>query len=322
MEAQKAQQPSWLIITGLVAVIWTSLWSLSMLMTASPYDSVWFPPAGITVVALLLYGLRAAPGILIAIIFTTYFNDFLFGANASLLDLLKGASGFFFTHITVFWLYTLLFRKTVRRIIRRNNVERTKNPALTLVIAFIAMALASSFTNAWVGINALVHTDLLETTKQQALFWSWGIGDAAGLIVVAPICFGFLGAFSPRVRKSLLGMSFQDHPVDKGPVLAKTAIALVFLLIALAANTLSNSILVGGLIFAPFIPLLWIALTESPAMSAASLAGFTFLTALFVDSAGLIDNKLIYQSALIIMAIMTWLIIAIRTGAMRTNDSV
>ncbi len=315
MDVQKAQQPSWLAQNTLVAVLWGSLWALSMLMSAAPYDSVWFPAAGITLVAMLLFGLRAAPGIAVAIIATTFLADLVFGGNGSVKSLLTDAGFFIVSHIGVFWLYAVLLRVSVHRYM----LLESEDSPITLTIIFTFVVLLCVFTAAWMGIEVLTYTRMLSGEEQQTLFWSWAIGDIAGLMVVAPICLGIAGVGYPTVRTYLAGMSFQDHPVDKGPILTKASVALVTLIVVLSINTFSSNPGVAALVFVVLIPLLWIVLTESPAIAATTLGVLTLLMTLFVDSVGLIDNELIYQSAIIIMAITTWLIIALRTAAIRTE---
>lgn len=317
MEAQRTQRPTWLFQSALAAVLWVTLWALSMLMTLAPYESVWFPASGITFLAMLLSGYRAMPGIAIAILVTTFWGDLLFGLQVPYNELLKGTSYFLMMHIAIYWLYAKLFMVFANHYI----VLRKQNSALTLVIAFIGLALASSLTNAWLGIEVLVQTGMIKAAQQQALFWSWGFGDAAGLLVVAPIGLGIAGIVNPKIRKYLGSMSFQNHPADKGPVLTKTSATLLTLIAVLTLNLHNNSAGIAALIFITLIPLIWIVLTESPTIAAATLAGLSFLTALFIDGFGFLVHELIYQSAIITMAVSTWLIIAIRTSAEPKNGS-
>ncbi len=309
MEALRVQQPSWLYQSALAAVLWVSLWALSMLMALAPYESVWFPAAGITFVAMVLSGYRAIPGIAVAIVLTSFWRDTLFGMNAPAELFFKATAYTAVLHISVYWLYAKLFRTCVNRFV----LLQKNSSALNLVILFIIIALASSFTNAWLSIEALVQTGMIEAPQQYQFFWSWGFGNAAGLLVMAPICLGIVGIAYPRVRKYLGSMSFQNHAADKGPVLAKGGITLLTLVVVLTVSFFNHSVGAATLIFITLVPLLWIVLTESPSVAAASLAGLTFLTALFIDGFGFLLHELIFQSALIIMAVSTWLIIAIRT---------
>lgn len=315
MEALRVQQPSWLYQSALAAVLWISLWALSMLMVLAPYESVWFPAAGITFVAMVLSGYRAVPGIAIAIVLTSFWRDTLFGVNAPAELFFKATTLTMLSHVATYWLYAKLFRACINRFVLRKN-----SAALTLVILFIVFAFASSFTNAWFSIEALVQTGMIDAAQQHQFFWSWGFGDAAGLLVMAPICLGILGIAYPRVRKYLGKMSFQNHTADKGPVLAKGGVTLVVLTVVLTISFFNHSAEAAGLIFITLVPLLWVVLTESPSVAAATLAGLTFLTALCIDGFGFLLHELIFQSALIIMAVSTWLIIAIRTDAEKDSN--
>jgi|SRR5690554_1631376 len=308
MTTQKPQLPSWLHQSALAGVLWVTLWALSMLMTAAPYESVWFPATGITVVAMLLSGYRAIPGLSVAIIFTAFWGDFLFGINTPLAVLLKGALCALVTHIGVYWFFAAVYRFCIRRY----AVLQQNGSPLLLTIVFIAVALTGAFANAWLVLEVLSWAGLLDVGNQQALFWAWGFGDTVGILVVAPICLTIAGSAYPRVKRYLGSMSFQNHPADIRPVVTKAAVTFATLTSVLTLSFFSNSAGIAALLFLTLIPLFWIVLTESPSIAAITLAGLVILTTLFIDSFGLLMHELIYQSALIAMAVSTWLIIAVR----------
>lgn len=308
MTGQKPQLPSWLYQSVLAGVLWASLWALSMLMTAAPYESVWFPAAGITVVAMLLSGYRAIPGLSVAIVLTSLWGDFLFGVNTPLVLLLKGSVCSLVTHIGVYWLVATTFRFCMRRY----AIFQDNGSPLVLVIGFIALTLIGAFINVWLVLEVLGRVDLVDIGQKQLLFWALGFGDAIGILVVAPICLTIASIAYPRVKIYLGSMSFQNHPADIGPVVTKASVALVTLIAVLTFSYFSNSAGIAALFFLMLIPLFWMVLTESPSVSAITLALLVFLASLFIDSFGLLMHELIYQSALIIMAVSTWLIIAVR----------
>lgn len=316
MEAQKAQRLSWQSETGVIVLLWVLFWNLSMLMVASPYESIWFPASGISVLALLVSGWRAALGIAIAIILTTLFSMLLFSIETSTKAFLQSTSGFIFCHLLAYSVFTFLFRFALQSKYGRACMVKPQAP-IFFVVTFTLMSFAGTFTNAWLNTELLLVMGYLQEAESQKVFWSWALGDAAGILVIAPVCLGFLGTIWPHIRHYLVGMSFQEHLFDRGAIMAKIIFTLFLLLIALGIHYVSGSTYTAYLVYLPLFPLLWIGLTESSWMVAATLAALTFVMSILIDSFGVPGDELVYQGAIILMALLIWLLIAVRTSVLR-----
>jgi signal transduction histidine kinase len=147
-----------------------------------------WPPAGLGLAVLVLYGPRAVPGIVIG-------DLFLGDYSTPLGTVLAQTVG---NTVALVVAALLLLRLTHGR----RALDRVSD-----VLAFIASALVAAAISAAFGPTALRLGGVIPTDELGAVFRTWTLGDAAGALVVAPavLTWAALGVHGIRRRDLLEG---------------------------------------------------------------------------------------------------------------------
>jgi signal transduction histidine kinase len=126
-----------------------------------------WPPAGLGLAALFLYGIRLWPGIVIGDLlladFSTPLGTVLGQTVGNTLALIAAA---------------LLLRRLVGR---RGNLERTRDVCAVLACAVVAALVSAAF-----GPTALRLGDVISADDLGRVFRTWTLSDASGVLVVTP----------------------------------------------------------------------------------------------------------------------------------------
>src|SRR5215218_6077598 len=127
-----------------------------------------WPPAGLGLAVLFLLGLRLWPAIVI--------GDLLLGDYSTPLGtVLAQTVGNTVALVVAAWL--------LRRFTRgRGSLERVSD-----VLALVACAVAAALVSAAVGPLSLRLGDVIAPDELGRVFRTWTLGDAAGVLVVAPV---------------------------------------------------------------------------------------------------------------------------------------
>src|SRR4051812_14266980 len=129
--------------------------------------AVW-PPAGVGLALLFLYGLRLWPGIVI--------GDLLLADFSTPLGTVLGQTVGNTVAVVV---AALLLRRLTHG---RAALERVVD-----VVALVACALVAALVSAAFGPTSLRLGDVISTDELARVFRTWTLGDAAGVLVVAPV---------------------------------------------------------------------------------------------------------------------------------------
>jgi PAS domain S-box-containing protein len=140
---------------------------LSMAFTAEQVSAVW-PPAGIALAAVLLYGYRVWPAIWLgALSANVTSHEPVMTASAiavgNTLEALVGA-----------WLF------------RRIAGSETTLDQLKHVVGFVAGAAVATTIAATVGTTSLWLTGMYPWRALGFIWWTWWVGDTIGVLIVAP----------------------------------------------------------------------------------------------------------------------------------------
>jgi signal transduction histidine kinase len=140
--------------------------------------AIW-PPAGLGLAVLVLYGLRAVPGIVIGDLLLADFSTPIGTVLAQTVG----------NTVAVVLAAMLLRRLTGGR----TGLERVVDVLALIVCALVAALISASF-----GPTALRLGGVISTGELDDVFRTWTLGDAAGILVVAPAIltwatFGLLG---------------------------------------------------------------------------------------------------------------------------------
>src|SRR5262249_6905581 len=136
--------------------------------------------AGIALAALLLYGYRVWPGIALGAFFASVTTGVgpVISVGIALGNTLEAITG------------TYLLRRLTRF---RGSLERPQD-VLELVVLSAAI---STTVAATIGVNSLCLGQAASWLMYATLWWQWWLGDAVGVLVVAPVLL--LWAAQPRL---------------------------------------------------------------------------------------------------------------------------
>lgn len=151
---------------------------LSVAFTTRQVTAVW-PPTGVAVTALLLFGARAVPGIYLGAL----------AANAGIGEPLPAAAGIAVGNTTMAVVAVLLLR--VAGFDRR--LGRIRDVFALVIAATLAAAVSASNGVAMLALHGLVNW---------AHYWPvwrvWWAGDATGIVLFAPLLLAWLSRPAPR----------------------------------------------------------------------------------------------------------------------------
>jgi integral membrane sensor domain MASE1 len=142
-----------------------------------------WPPTGVGVAALLIFGLRVLPGIVVAELIIE------FSLHIPLLPALVSATGSSLAMVTAFGL--------LRWVGFRPALDRLRD-ALTLVLlgAFVAMLVSST-----IGTSMRLVAGQVTWSEFWPVWWVWWTGDAMGVLLLTPLLLS-LWRFRPAVRRA------------------------------------------------------------------------------------------------------------------------
>jgi signal transduction histidine kinase len=181
-----------------------------------------WPPAGLGLAVLFLYGVRLWPGIVI--------GDLLLGDYSTPLGTVVGQTVGNTLAVVV---AALLLRRLVSD---RASLERTRD-----VLALVACAAVAALVSAAFGPAALRLGDVIAADEFWGVFRTWSLSDATGVIVVAPVILtwaasGLRGIHRPDVIEGMAGLAVlavlaevapqRDVPYIVFPVLLWAALRL------------------------------------------------------------------------------------------------
>jgi diguanylate cyclase (GGDEF)-like protein len=191
-------------------------------------------------------------------------------------------------------------------------VRRARDDALPIVILlFLLGAAVSSLLAALLGAEALKLSGTLSGVQAQGMWLEWWIGDMTAAMALTPV---FLAAISwryPRVEAWLGGLNFR-MPYASLPAYGSKL--LVFLTLTAGAMVLAANAERAEAAFTVYfliIAQMWIVYTESASRAVLSLALFSLTVALGVGWLGLMQQSLVYQFAVMVIAASSLLGLAV-----------
>jgi signal transduction histidine kinase len=160
--------PRYVVSIGLVALAYYLVGraGLELAYLDGAVAAAW-PPAGLGLAVVLLYGWRVLPGIVIGDLFLGDYSQPLGTVIAQTVG----------NTVAIVLAALLLLRLTRGRL----DLERVRD-----VMAFIACALVAALISAAFGPPALRLGDIITTEELGEVFRTWTLSDAAGVLVVAP----------------------------------------------------------------------------------------------------------------------------------------
>lgn len=289
-----------------LALAWIVLWRASALMEYAVHASIWFPPAGLTLAAFMVWGSRAMLAVFPAAVIVTFWTNSLYGlGQADSQSLLAGVL-FALAHGGSYGIGAAALRWLGRR---------SPGPSLpAFVVAFLVVASVSALLAARLGIEALILGGSLARSASVGLWLPWWIGDMAAAITLTPFFAGLLGAGRRTGQRWFPIIDLPTAKAAPGPWLLKLLTLLSLLIFIMTATALfGRDELLAFAVFFLIIPQMWITYTESAFRVALSLAAFSTLIALSVGVLGLEEQAMVYQFAITVIAASTWFGLAVPT---------
>jgi signal transduction histidine kinase len=203
---------------------------LSMAVVAEQVSAVW-PPSGIALAALLLLGTRVWPGIALGAFLANLMT------HAPPLSALGIASGNTLEALAGAWF--------LRRFV---NFDAAMSRLKDVLGLFFFSAVLATTTSATIGVASLCLANLQPWPAYAALWWVWWLGDAIGVLVMAPVILTWAS-----------GRSAPWHPwrcVEGGVVFVSLVVAMLAVFSGLF--TLESTIHPLVYIIFPFV--IWAAL--------------------------------------------------------------
>ncbi len=277
-----------------LGVSWLLLWRISVLMHYAPHASLWFPPAGLSFAALLVMGWRAVPMLMVCSVASTFWGSSMYPNHTEWRELLMSGLTFGVAHCLSYGIGAGILRQIVRR--------STMQSLPAIIIAFLAIGSLSALAAALSGVQSLEISGMLDPAGAKGLWLPWWIGDMAGALVLTPMFLGLLSRGYPQIQSWFGGLDFRAQEAAVGPYLSKLLLSIFLLSVVMisAANFQHREIAFS--VFFLIIPQMWIVYTESPFRSALSLATFSTVMALWAAELGIIEQALVYQFAICVIA--------------------
>jgi len=166
-----------IIILAVIYVISAKL-GLFFAISNSNVTMIW-PPSGIALAALIIYGMRLWPGVLIGAFIANMM------ASDNLIASLGVGVGNTLSAVLGAWLISRLIGNS-------NPLSSVSNLYKFFIVACTSTMVASS-----VGPTMLVLNDLAEKDSWGMLSWIWWVGDTASILVFAPLILSWQRNIQP-----------------------------------------------------------------------------------------------------------------------------
>jgi PAS domain S-box-containing protein len=162
-------------LVSIVAVYFITAWYGLKLNAVSGFATLVWPPTGIALAALIVFGTKFWPAVFM---------------GALLVNFIKGAPlpiaigmGFGNTLEAIFGAYLL------RKVEFRHDLERIRDVAALVILA----ALTSTLVSAGIGVTSLWFGNVVATSEMLNTFKVWWLGDSLGDLIIAPLLFCWAG---------------------------------------------------------------------------------------------------------------------------------
>lgn len=291
-----------LVASSLVGVLWILSFFAAALLEYAPHASLWFPPAAVTYAAIVVFGWRALPGVILAALVGTVIVGVEYELGQAVIDKLGTGAAFALVHCAAYGFVALMVLRSMAW--RAPSLLRT---VTVFLLAGLVGATIAALAGAWV-----IHAGgMLPRPDAKAIVVPWMIGDYAGLLALGALMVDLLRRAGRVLGIADAGVDFAfgvlpSPPSRRRVFAAKLATLLAITLLVLAAAwAVPDYPPIVFAIFSAAIVQMWIVHTEGARAALWSLAAFSVACAAGTAAFGLIEAAMTLQFAVIVVAAST-----------------
>ncbi len=203
-----ASWPSWVLLNGLIALAFWGVARLGLLASIGPGETspIW-PPSGLALSALLVWGPAALPGLVLG----SWANDAMSGTASGLLWSEALGYGLLMT------LGTAMQWMLVRRLVGNWDHLLTLQGA-QLIVRFLASVVLGAALGPLLGVLVMWVSSQVAGPDVANAFLTWWVGDVTGMLVITPLLLAVL--YRGMRQRYLLNQAFPALSIGLGLTLA------------------------------------------------------------------------------------------------------
>jgi diguanylate cyclase (GGDEF)-like protein len=277
-----------------VFIAWVVLWRTSFLLEYGPFASIWYPPAGLTFAAILLYGWRGVIPVVAASYITAYWIDSMYGLNSEFISWLFTATSSTMAHTFSYAIGALFLRQFITM-----NVIRSLP---SIIFGFLVLGMITSLLAAFFGVQVQISAGSLSIFNLYEDWLTRWIGDMVSVLVLVPLFIALLSWQTPVYSAWIRHLRISTQPTPMYHYLIKLSVHLGMLYLFIVVAWWFENTDAAFAVFFLVIPQMWIAYTENAFRAVLSLAIFSVSLALGVVWFGLAEVAMIYQFAICVIA--------------------
>lgn len=273
-----------------IVPLWLAAFAAARLLEYAPFASLWFPPTAVSFAALVLFGIRGLPPVVVATLLAHGYTLHRLDLEWTVASVVIGGGGFALAH-TLPMAALALF---LQRIARRDALGRFGPASLFVLLGGGVLACAASALG---GSAALVGAGMAASIDLRWSVVPWLIGDYTGLLALGPL---LVEAARHRVAP-------ETAPASAPPLWPK-----LLILFGLVSGTLVAAAIWpddDAIVFTVFFALVvqqWISHTQTPLQTLLALGGVSLAIAVLVAVLGLGQHALKLQFALIALSLTSY----------------
>ena len=270
--------------------LWLGAFAVARLLEYAPFASLWFPPTAVTFAAMVLFGIRGIPPVVIAALLGHAYTLERLGLEWTTASVLVGGFGFALAHT----MPMAVLAVALQRVAKRDPLGRFGPTTLFVLLGGGVAACAASALG---GSAALLGAGMAESIDLRWSVVPWLIGDYTGLLALGPLLVEV-------ARHRVAPEAAAQEPPPLWPKLT--------ILLGLIAGTLAAAAVWpddDAIVFTVFFALVvqqWISHTQTPRQALGSLACAAVAIAVLVASLGLGQHALKLQFALIALSLTAY----------------
>lgn len=247
-----------------------------------------------TFACLLMFGWRAVPMLFVCAIISTYWETHIYQQPATFERVIKTGCMFFLAHTGSYWLGTWMLKKVVLQ-------SKQQSPP-RMIILFLAAGSASALLAALLGVEALVFSGTITQADANTILLPWWVGDMAGVIVLAPAFMSLMvpwhQQWAPWIKQFKTTEASSSRLAFTLKLVVLVNVTLAMMMMAAWANRLEANFV----IFFMMIPIMWLAISESPTRTTFAIAIFSLTTAVALRAFNLFEHAMVYEFAITTIA--------------------